>query len=316
VLYVDFGNVDGQNFSVWMGKRFYRWSAIDMDDFFSVDMSGPGFGVIGAKSEAGVFSAAVMNTTASREFNTDSAPVVTGIGNAAKTTLHLRWEDLATAFGTWSYWVAGGTTPPTRSAGGTVYSSANGGFLGVKNAHAVFGGKNEIGVAFGQGVMSNLSSQGELVRDCSTLHDVTCNVQDSSRVRAWDGFSWEVDRWTGQVGVIIEDWNKGQNSHVRWTSVGVRPIYWFTEHLSLVTEAGTSIVTDDSDSLGERRLTRFTVAPQMSFGKGNFSRPVFRAFYSRTNWSENNKISAAADAPTFANITDKDSFGVQTEIWF
>lgn len=313
-LYVEGGRVDGQDFYVWMGKRFYRWSSIDMNDFFAVDMSGPGVGVVSGKTSVGTWSAAIINNTPSREFNTSTGTITTGIGNATKTSYHLRLDDMESSLGKWSYWLAGGTTSATQSTGGTSYRGGTSGMFAVRNNHALLGGKNEIGVAYGQGVMSNFSAQGELVKDCDTMMDPTCNVPESSRVRAWDGLAFEGDRWTGQVAAVFEDWNMGRGVHAKWTSLGIRPIYWFTEHMSLMAEAGTSTVADDSDGLGSRRLTRFTIAPQMSFGKGNFSRPVFRAFYSRTNWSDNNKVSAVKTA--FANRTEKDSVGVQTEIWF
>lgn len=313
-VYAEGGHIDGGNYGLWIGKRFFRWSSIDMNDFFAIDMSGPGFGAFSGTTDLGVWNVAVTNNTASREFN-GSTVIATDIGNAAKTTLHVRLDDMQSSFGKWSYWLAGGTTSTTKAtASGSQYRGTSGGMLAVRNNHALFGGKNEIGVAYGQGILSNLKSEGELVKDCNTVGDPTCNVQDSGRIRAWDGLTFEGDRWTGQVAAVYENWNMGRGVNVKWTSLGIRPIYWFSEHTSLMAEAGVSNVQDDSDGLGSRQLTRFTIAPQISIGKGNFTRPVFRAFYSRTNWSDNNKISAAKT--TFANRTEKDSIGVQTEIWF
>jgi maltoporin len=316
-LYSEGGRIDGMNFSLWVGKRFYRWGDVHMDDFYAVDMSGPGGGIGDIKTDIGTWSVAFIQNASSNELNGTGTAVVTTVGNAAKTSLHIRLDEMQTPIGTFSYWLAGGTTPSTKNVAGTTdYKSTSGGYLAMKYFLAALGGGNELGVATGQGAMSNLSSQGDIVKDCADATKAECTVASSKKVRVWDSFHFEGENWSGQIAAVYEESDKGTttDSRVRWASFGVRPIYWFTDHVGLAFQAGVSNVLDESDGLGSRNLMRYTIAPQMSIGKGFYSRPVLRAFYSRTSWNENNKISAKGTS--FANSTDMDSFGLQTEVWF
>ena len=109
-LYTEGGRIDGLNFSVWVGKRFYRWGDLHMDDFYAVDMSGPGGGIGDIKTDLGNWSVAIIQNTSSKELNGSGTAVITTVGHAAKTTLHIRLDDSKTLVGTFSYWLAGGTT--------------------------------------------------------------------------------------------------------------------------------------------------------------------------------------------------------------
>jgi maltoporin len=163
-----------------------------------------------------------------------------------------------------------------------------------------------------------MTSRGNLVEDCATGTNAKCTVSKSNRIRAWEGYTLDWDRWSGEVAVIYDDFNSGAdaNSHIRWTSVGVRPMYWFTDHFSLAAEAGVSNVNDESDGHGSRNLVRTTIAPQLSLGKGYESRPVIRAFWTRNSWNDNNKGVVTAKTTSSADDTEASNFGVQTEIWF
>ena len=316
-LFTEAGRIDGMNFTFWIGKRFYRWGDLHLDDYFAVDMSGPGGGIGDIKTEMGNWSAAIIQNTASNELNGTGTAVVTNVGRAAKTTLHLRLDESVTPLGTFSYWLAGGTTPSTKdNAGIKEYKSTSGVSLAVKNFVSIGTGGNELGVAAGQGAMSNLSSLGDIVKDCNDSTDASCTVAKAVKFRVWDGFTFEGEKWSAQTALIYEETEKGTtaNSKLKWSSLGIRPMYWFTDHVAISFQAGISNVVDESDGFGSRNLVRYTVAPQISMGKGFYSRPVLRAFYSHTNWNERNKISAAGTS--FANMTDMDSFGFQTEVWF
>lgn len=316
-LFTEGGRVDGLNFYAWVGKRFYRWGDLHMNDFYAVDMSGPGGGIGGIKTDHGTWSLALIQNSSSKEINGNGTVISTSVGDAAKTSLHLRLDEMPSEWGKWSFWLAGGMTPTAKDAAGTTdYKSASGAYLAVKNNASFGGGNNELGLAAGQSVMSNLGSQGDLMKDCANTTLVECTVGKSSRIRLWNGYTLDTDRWSTQVALIYEQLDRGtsEKAKARWMSAGVRPMYWFTDHLSLAFQAGVSNVLDEVDGLGSRNLVRFTVAPQMSFGKGFYSRPALRAFYTRTTWGENNKTSAAGTS--YASATEMDSFGLQTEIWF
>lgn len=315
-MYTEAGNIDGTGFSVWAGKRFYLWNTSHMDDFNAIEMSGPGAGIGDITTSAGKFSMALIQNSESYEFG-QTTNIANNKGRAAKTSLNLRLEDLETGFGNFSFWLAGGlTSPATATTGGTEYKAANGTMFSVRHTLKGDYATNDFGLAYGTSVMSNFTARGDLVTDCTDESNSACTVSKSSRVRAWETYSFDLNRWSAEVSLIYDDYNKGnsQNSRVRWTSIGARPIYWLTDHMSLVFEAGMSSVQDDSDGLGTRTLNRYTIAPQLSLGKGYSSRPVIRAFYTHNAWNDANRVSFTNTS--VANDTSAHTVGVQTEVWF
>lgn len=318
-VYSEGGFFKGAPFTAWAGKRFYRWGDVHMMDFYPVAMSGPGGGIGGIKTDWGTWSIAIIQNATGNEINGAAAPVPTNVGLAAKTSLHLRTEGIESGWGWWSLWLVGATTPPAKdpAAAGADYRKSAGGFFAAKvNSTVAEGVSNEYGIAYGQGIMSNMGPGGELVKDCASTTDPGCQVPGSKRLRSWDALTFEGSKWSGQIAAIYDELDRGlsANSKFRWLSFGVRPMYWFNDNVSLIFQAGISNIVDESDGLGSRNLMRITIAPQLSLANGLWSRPVIRAFYSRSQWSDNNKVAAAGTSA--ANNTSLDSIGVQTEVWF
>lgn len=316
-VYSEGGYFPGVNFTAWAGKRFLRWGDVHMMDFYPIAMSGPGGGIGGIKTDWGTWQIALIQNASASEIN-GSATVKTTAGQAAKTSLHVRSDDITTDAGSVSMWFVAASTPPAKNTqSSTEYRKSTGGLLAVKlNSSPMTGTNNELGFAYGQGVMSNMGPSGELVKDCNLPADPSCQVPGSKRFRLWESFVFEGPKWSGQLAFIYDELDRGTStgSRFRWTSLGVRPMYWFNDHLSLIFQAGISNIVDDQDGLGSRNLMRFTIAPQISLAKSYWSRPVLRAYYTRSMWSDNNK--AAAAGTSAAANTSIDAIGLQTEIWF
>lgn len=315
-VYSEGGRVDGLDFHVWVGKRFYRWGDLHMMDFYPMSMSGPGGGIGGLNTSWGSWAFAVIQNAKSDEIMGTGA-VATKVGKAAKTTFHVRLDNSPSPIGSWSYWLVGGTTPATTDQADTQdYKAGSGALFAAKNNWSSNGLSNEFGLGYGNGVMSNFGPDGDLVKDCVDETDPACQVAGSWRARAWDSLTWETEKWSTQAAVIYDELDLGtsQNNKVRWTSIGIRPTRWITDHISIAFQAGTSTVEDDRDGAGARTLRRYTIAPQLSMSKGFYSRPVLRAYYSRTEWNDANRVSVVGTS--FANETSQDAFGFQTEVWF
>ncbi len=99
-----------------------------------------------------------------------------------------------------------------------------------------------------------------------------------------------------------------------WVGVGVHPVVYINDHYQLTGQAGTSMVKNAWEGNKVRRLTRFTIAPQVSVGRSIWARPVIRAFYSYSFWNDNNKGKVGADS--YANENAGAAFGIQGEAWF
>ncbi len=176
--------------------------------------------------------------------------------------------------------------------------------------------KNEIGLAFGQGVMTDMGVNGELVKDCSDQSLSVCTVQKSHRLRFWNATLIEKDRWAGQFSLVYDDLDKktASDSRVRWISVAAQPIYYFTDRIHLLSVFGLSNVLDDSDGFGTRTLSQISVGPQLTIGKGFFTRPVLRALYTTRSWNKSNQTSFATSSAQ--GKLDAQSLVAQVEVWF
>jgi maltoporin len=63
-------------------------------------------------------------------------------------------------------------------------------------------------------------------------------------------------------------------------------------------------------------MTRLTIAPQLAVGSGLWTRPLLRAFYSRTFWNRANQPAMASNAPSYSGSLDGQAMGLQAELWF
>lgn len=314
-IYTEGGNFDGMQFGVWVGKRFWRWADIHMLDLNPVDMSGPGGGILGMSSSLGTWSATVIQNSSSNEIS-GTSNITTKVGSAAKTSLHLQLDGLKSTVGDWSFWLATATTPQTNSSLAN-YKQGSGYMLASKNNTTLWGGDNELGLAVGTGILTSLSSQGELVKDCSTSTDASCNVLASNRIRFWDSWHWEGVKWSGQAAFVYDEMNRGTSTgtKLKWTSLGVQPIYWFTDHIGLASVWGVSQVLDEADGLGTRTLSRITIAPELALKKEYWARPVIRAYYTMNFWN-NSAASSIASGTSAVADTQNYAWGLQTEVWF
>jgi len=318
-LYVEipFGT-NGQK--IWMGKRFYRWGDVHMQDFYPVDMSGPGVGYQGPGLFKGQLHLAYMQNSTSTEIN-GSSNIETAHHKPTKSSLHLRLEELKPSWlegSQASVWgVVAHTSANAKKTDQTSrYKASTGYFFAAKLNSPILGGYNELGYAMGKGNMSGMSVSSDLVVDCSDdISNEKCRVEDSLRYRIWNSFVWDFAQWSGQFIATFDDYDRGVDplSASRWSSVGVRPIYWLNDQWGIMGQLGYSTVTDDKDALGQRTLWRMTVGPQLTPSKGYWVRPALRFYYTKTFWSENNPVD---DGKYFEGQTSQDAIGFKAEIWF
>jgi maltoporin len=212
----------------------------------------------------------------------------------------------------------------------TDYEAAHGVAAGARWRHALSEKSyNDFTVMYGTGAMENFTMDNSIAYAKTGTH-----VNSRKRTRVVENPIIEFDKWSLAVGLIYEDADNGldANTHSRWISAGIRPVYYFTDHYHLVFEAGHSSVKVDSDTgtggaaVGERTLDRVTLAPEVAIGKGFFARPVIRAYVTHTWWNKANQDVGNTDSLVGAlnanNITalngkaDETQVGVEAEVWF
>ena len=334
--YAKGGYFDNLPMSFWAGKRFYRDGDIHMNDFFYfANMSGNGGGIEDLQVANGELSLALL------QYVDDRTLTAASTGNPAKHALDFRWRDFKiNEKDALEFWLAEGYTGPGKGATSATatppsapvdYQASAGTAAGVKWTRKLTDGTNNFAVVYGTGVMESLTLD-------STAYAADDSVKKKKRARVIENYSTELnEKWAIQVAIAYEDIDSGtaNNNKSSWTSLGVRPMYYFTDHFRIQTELGYSLVKNDAETgaggtkAGDRTLTRITLAPEVAIGKGYYTRPVVRFYVTHSMWNDANKDSSntgsmisqinKGSTSNGSFLKDKNSetqTGFQAEAWF
>lgn len=308
-LYFEGGNLDGSPLSFWVGKRFYREQDIFMHDYFYfADLSGPGAGI----GNIPFWFNANLNLAYLKRVDATTA---TTRGNIALNVFDLRLKNVQVSKNhSLQFWGAMADTPSARnSSDGTLYSDNKGHAGGVLWQSLILGGFNHLSVIYGKGLLDGLNVWGTLLTEVNSNSDK--DQQKSNRWRISNHTTIEPNASLAMHSILLyerRDSGSNNNNIEEWYSVGVQPVYRITNHYQIVSVFGFSVV--DAEGSGAKKLTRFTIAPQISVGRSIWARPVIRMFYTRSWWNANNR--GVINNNVFANETSGGSWGFQGEVWF
>ena len=189
-----------------------------------------------------------------------------------------------------------------------VYDTTTGFATGLFHYHDFAnGGTNRFAVQYGLGTGSDFSPN---------IQDPSDTLDQAWQFRASNSLVLELaDRYSLMWALVYQRKADGtqEKSTIDWISTGIRPIYHFTEHTALAFEGGMDWVDDAVDNT-TGTLYKFTIAPQITFGKTFFARPVLRAFVTYGVWTDGFKGQVGGNA--FENAQDGMNFGLQTEAWW
>lgn len=299
-LYVEAKGLEGLNGgTAWIGRRYYMRPDIHMLDLQYINMNGTGGGIDGIKVGPGKFSYALFK-------DNDTA------GNSALRQ-NIVYQGIPTN--------PGGALDVMTSfikAEGNAPNLHNGWQLTLlHNQDKTFGGGNTIGLQYGAGPGTGIGGQccDRMGTSGSTLlgSDVTrFRVFDSLWIQPTRNFS------ASFVALMQKDKSNASGGTSTWTTLGVRPMYAFTENFKFQAELGTDRVTSPTGGPAQR-LTKLTLAPTLAVARDHWSRPELRLFVTYAKW--NDAATAAVNAannsgPVFGNATSGASAGVQVESWF
>ncbi|HEY0711858.1 MAG TPA: carbohydrate porin, partial [Polyangia bacterium] len=134
---------------VWGGQRYYRRQNIDINDFYSVEMSGYGGGVEDLDVRFAKVALALLGGA--------NEAVNTTRGRLAKYNLDLRVYDIAAPLGRLSFWLSFARTPGGPLPEGGRIDDANGWSVAIKHVRpSLLGGYNTVILTYARGVAENL----------------------------------------------------------------------------------------------------------------------------------------------------------------
>ena len=283
----------------WAGERYYRRRHIEINDFYSLDMSGYGAGVEDLNLRFGKMALAYLGGA--------RPDIVTGNGTYAKSNIDVRLYGVKGPGGLWGGWfdfanAKGGTTPT-----GTAIPATTGYAFDLRQQQLEWhGGYHSFSIAYGTGAASNFST---------SIDDPTQYLRSSAKFLATEQVLFQPhDRFAIMPIFVYQRIKDGNPLHGwnQWVSFGVRPEVFFTKYLSLALEGGF----DHTHSSGQYDgwLRKFTIAPQIGAGRKFESRPVLRVFLTYANWSEG--LRGFVGGVPYLNRTNGLTFGVQGETWW
>jgi maltoporin len=299
--FVQAGNVlDWQpDAKFWAGERYYRRQHIEIDDFYTLDMSGYGAGVEDINAKIGHLAVAYLAGS-----NED---ITTVSGALSKSNIDVRLYDIKAPFGRFSVYYNYATAKGGES-NGTFYPSNQGNAYGISYLRPEFyGGFNKFTIQYATGAASNFST---------TVATPTPYSSNSHTFRITDQLLVQPnDRWSMMPIFLYQQYKDGNPAHGTdtWLSFGFRPIINFTDHVSLAFEPGFDHTTS-GQNLYSGWLAKTTIALQIASGREFLSRPVLRAFFTYANWTDGFK--GYVGGIPYQNQTSGISFGVQAESWW
>ncbi len=306
--YAEIGNLTRHKISFWAGKRFYREQDVYMNDFYYfADTSGNGAGIGQIPFiRSGKLNLAVLRET--KDTESDS-------GRLALTLLDARAKDMDLFAGLkLNVWLGHAFSSAGKNTTNlTEYDDATGQVVGALFHKGFAAGFNQFAVIWGQGLLDEFNLYGDLT---VVKGSASAKAQeDSSRLRIVEHLTYNLNPdWAFHFGATYELRDNGalQNNKEIWWNVGVHPVYFIDENFQIASQLGTSVV--DPQGAPARRLTRVTIAPQVVLDKNIWSRPVLRAFYSKSFWSRSNR--GLIGGNVYRSETSGTAMGVQMELWF
>ena len=323
-LYVEAKGLDvSPTTAFWTGKRFYGRENIDMLDKFFVNMSGVGGGAdfsLGGDTQLGVAF-----------FTSDSGQGLGDSGSSNSTNPGLRMNVDLRALPV----NAGGTLRATFTYTDGRFSAANnpnaatpgagttGVGLGLTHTQALpsIGGDNRLWLQYAQGSAGLNGNFGGFDGNFGSM-------SAPSSAKAYllvDGIHFSSGQLEGVAHILVGkhdyDGTVAGNTGFNELSVGGRIAYGITRNFKI--DADLGFMQKKPFGGATQNLTKFTIAPTLSVGKGLYDRPELRFFVTHASW---NAAAGAAGggtdgvrgAPTLNDVTTTNgtSIGIQAEVWF
>lgn len=305
--YFEGGNFGGTPYTYWAGKRFYRENDLHMNDwYYFADMSSNG---------AGMGHIPFLNAKLHLAWLREVSETTSDIGAHGVTVYDVRLKEIKFSRKNMGFlWLGYATAPGGGdNSNNKTYESSKGYLAGFFLESALPSGFNHFAIMYGKGLLDDFNVFGSpALESGSVAHK---EQEKSNKVRMVEHVTYDLTSnlsFHASTSLELRDNGSVNNNKTTWWNVGVQPMYFISDNHQIVGVLGTSVV--DSEGEAPRRLTRFTIAPQVSAGRNIWARPAIRLFYTRSWWSTSNRGSVGGD--TYAGETSGGSFGVQGEVWF
>jgi maltoporin len=302
--------------TAWMGTRYYKRESVYISDFFYWNPSGVGAGIedinIGPNLRLSYAAFAVDGRPPAGEAS--APPLTSRVDFGLRNDLQLRgirpYEsgEFQIAF----QYIADFSN--NYDVNGNRLTHGGWGVT-VRHVQQVLGGDNKLAFQYGRGAGTGFGTLAAFYYpDFSLYHDPS-----EFRIRVVDVLTVQPSGWLGaQVGLVYQHDDLGTaGTKQDWYSAGSRVSVAFTEHFKLLGEAGYDRV-EKSNGAAPQFLTKLTVAPAITAGKGFLTRPELRVFYTWALWNDAARTASIDSGRLYVDtlFLSGSIFGLQAETWW
>ena len=319
--------------TVWIGRRFYERQDLHLRDEWYWNDSGDGFGIEhidlgGAKMAYAYIQHDVGNLTSNwnngsiqANVNPYSQWVGDGNGGGGHTTVgshDLRFSDIKMPWDGGSM-IVGAQYNVTRNATGVqtvngtpIAKFNNTGtevFVELNQAN-VMGGDNRIFATWGNG-----NTFWNWYNPEVSTKNTWYQVMDVAYLKLAKNLEMQGTLIYRKQSADESNGSNMKGNSNTWISAGVRPVYFFTKHVSVAAEVGydkMKFINEDTD----RHLLKETLALQLSPQASFWSRPSLRFFVTHASWDKAANNWNLIGAGQFGQAMSGTTFGAQVEAWW
>ena len=368
--------------NLWAGKRFYQRHDIHMADFYYWDLSGPGVGLEYWTLGPGDLSLAWVRNTDGPWVNGQGTEFFNDEiirPNVINNVLSARYANLVTnKNGSLEIGVEYGTADLTNDQDSVRAAELDTGeiirlapfnyengwlFTGEHTQGEWFGGFNKLVLQYGSGSMAATGNNNTHSSSNAGADYYARDIDGNPTVLPSLDYMWRVIdhgsvAFGSRVEMLYAIWYEskkretarlgdgtpatGSGGEKNWFSVGIRPIYKWSDTMNTALEvgydnvsfsdgyAGYGLTADDIANLPDGvnpddlrdcarvndncELFKVTLAQQWQAGPSIWARPVIRLFVTYASWNDGNypQTPGIIDAGDTSGVT----FGAQMEAWW
>jgi maltoporin len=323
-LYVDLEGISWlHGGTAWIGTRYYKRESVYINDFFYWNPSGVGGGVedieLGKDLRLSVAVFALDGDPAQAPSPSPQLPAqislgfrgdvqLRGIKPTDSSEIQLGFQYLADFSNPVASVDSYGVTTPNKTY--------NGWGATAQYVQKLLGGDNKLAVQYGVGGGTGFGTLSRFYYpDFSLTTDTSV-----SRFRVVDVLTIQPVDWLGGQADVIYQYDHNflasPGLNTTWYSAGGRASWAPFDHFKLLGEIGYDRAKRGPGDA--QWLTKVTIAPALTAGRGFLSRPELRVFYTWAEWNDAASPAGVDSGGLYRSgiLRTGSMFGLQAETWF
>lgn len=308
--FVEFGHIAGTQAKVWAGRREALLKDVYITDYNYMNTQGDGLGIY----DLPIGSAKLYSSYIIERIYDDAAT-----GKVYQHNLDFGIYDINTnKDGYIAVDLRLSRIFDNNSSATGIYDT-NGFAVALRHHQAnLWGGYNTLIAQYGRGAARSAFSypfEPDWVGEKLSSETAAAQYEDAQTFRLLDTYFRDGENWA-VIGLALFEYRHSldfDGTDQTWLSIGARPTWFIDDHWRITAEVGFDYVFDRSDDT-QGFLLKQSLALEWAPKRQFFSRPVWRAYVTRADWSTS--FAEEIGWPDYSGSTNAWSAGLQVEYWW